>query len=744
VGRIASFVYKRSRLIIILVVILNIVALASFFRFQLDTDFLSFFTEGNPKAEEYGQLNEKYRIGETISVLIEQDSSLLDEENLKKVFRLQEEIEKVDGIFQVQSFLPSEVSLTGRIFEVDERFIERHSDLIEDFIEDDYFLAAQLLSPDGSKGALIANLEWDAAAGDVVQALEEIVQNEEGLTLSLAGNEIIKDTVWNYLIRILFILPPSAIILVLLVFYTVIRNRRFTIIAIVPAGLATLWTAGTIFWSGQELNLVTALSPIFVIVIGAADGLHYVTHYMDNMSRYSSRRQLTIETLRMVGMPIFLTTITTMAGFAALTWTEVAQMRQMGIFVSLGIGYAGLLSIFFLPAVLSRAELPTRQPQVQESRLAGLVRAASKHRLLIVGVFLAIVVVSAGNIPRLEVVSNQLMFFKEDSEVRQTFDKVEKYFGGALPLTAEIVADRGVNTLRDYDFAEDILDMERELERLPGINSALSIFDMVASISEMITGRDDYPESPQLIHRIILQIDDEDLETWVSEDGLRMMITTEDLESVDMDSLEGFVAAHPDIRLITGMPVLFEEMNRLVAQSQVQSLGLALALIFILILATIRRLRAALVALLPIVITITAILGMLVISDFHLNMLTANISAIAIGVGVDYSIHLISGIYYFRKQGLNRGDSVDAALSVVSRPIVANAFGLAIGFSVLFFSPLRIHMQVASVMWVAMVVSSMAALLLIPTFYSGGRSRAQAGQGIAGIESGTTKAMLKK
>jgi hypothetical protein len=114
---------------------------------------------------------------------------------------------------------------------------------------------------------------------------------------------------------------------------------------------------------------------------------------------------------------------------------------------------------------------------------------------------------------------------------------------------------------------------------------------------------------------------------------------------------------------------------------------------------------------------------MLAISKFHLNILTANLSAIAVGVGVDYSIHLISGIYHFRKLGLGKKESIDSALSSVSKPVLANAFGLAIGLSVLFFSPLRVHLQAASVMWVAMVLSSMAALLLIPIFYSFSRSR---------------------
>jgi len=159
-----------------------------------------------------------------------------------------------------------------------------------------------------------------------------------------------------------------------------------------------------------------------------------------------------------------------------------------------------------------------------------------------------------------------------------------------------------------------------------------------------------------------------------------------------------------------------------VAQSQIRSLGLALVLVFFMLWVTLRRFRAAVIGLIPIIITIAAILGMLVISKFHLNMLTANMSAIAVGVGVDYSIHLISGIYYFRRQGMGRGESVNAALSTVSRPVLANAFGLAIGLSILFFSPLRIHMQVATVMWVAMVVSSLAALLLIPIFYVGRRS----------------------
>jgi predicted RND superfamily exporter protein len=347
--------------------------------------------------------------------------------------------------------------------------------------------------------------------------------------------------------------------------------------------------------------------------------------------------------------------------------------------------------------------------------MARIVLAASRQRALIIAVFAAIVIASAVYIPRLEVVSDQLMFFKDDSEIRRNFDKVEKYFGDALPLTAEIPSSNVLGDLLDPDFADRVLATEEELENLPGIRSAFSVFDVIKGVT-LMTGQE-YPQNPQALQNMMMQISG-DPTMFISNDGMRMTIRTQDFDSRYIDELEGFVASHDNIRVITGMPLLFDEMNKLVVESQIRSLGLALALILIMLLITLRSLKAAIVGMLPIAITIIAILGMVSVAKFNLNIMTANLSAICIGVGVDYAIHLISGIYYFRRSGMDSRQSVDAAITSVSRPILANAFGLAIGLSVLFFSPIRLHFHAASIMWVAMIVSSMAALLLIPIFYT--------------------------
>ncbi len=717
--RIANFIYKRSRLIIILVVLINITALVSFYRFEFDTDFMSAFSEGNPRAEEYNNLNEKYSTGEPISVLIEDDSPLLSKENMLAIYYLSENISGIEGVSSVQSPLPQEIPLAGQVMPVDAAFIENNYLILGDFIENKYFLTDQFLSHDHQSAIIITILEPGASGGEVIDSLKELGEEATLFKVSLAGNEIIQSTMWDYLLRIILILPPIVVIMIFLVFSFMLRNRRMAVLSMIPAGLGALWTFGTIFWSGQGLSLTTILSPIFIIVIGSAYGLHYVSHLLNNLSQYGDdRRMLTVETLKKIGMPIFLATITTMAGFASLVWTDVIPMRQMGIYVTLGIGYAGFLAIFFLPAILSRIKLPEKAAVSSENRLTQFILAAYKKKAIIVAVFVAITAVSVYYIPKIEVVSNQLMFFKDDSEIRQTFDRVEEYFGGAMPLTGEIAAINPEATLLDPQTAEHILNTERELEDVSGIATAFSIFDLIKGINYMTTGQDAYPQNPMLIQGFLAQLGD-DRASWISEDGFRMMIRTQDFTNDDIAVLNSFVEANNDIRIITGMPILFNEMNELVVDSQIQSLGLALVIIFFMLWITLRRLTAALAGLLPIAITIAAILGMLSLTGFNLNIMTATLSAIAIGIGIDYSIHLLSSIYYYRDRGADRSESVKQALATVSRPILANALGLIAGYSAFFFSPLKIHAHAGAVMWVAMIVSSMAALLLVPIFFSG-------------------------
>jgi uncharacterized protein len=716
-ARLAKSIGKYSRVILIAVVLLNLLSLASFYRFSLDTEFLSFFTKGNAAADTYQALNQKYQVDEAITVLVESDASLLEPENLRRAHDLERQIATVPGIGGVQGFIPPEIPGADGVVPVDQALILAQPEQLADFIERRYFFSDQFLSENRRIAIFVAAVDATAEVSEVIDALRDIVAGEEQFSLSLAGNEIIQDTLWDYLIRILLTLIPGAILLILLVLFLMLRNVKLTLLAMLPAAFGVLWTIGTIFWSGLELNIMTVLSPIFILVMGSAYGLHYVSHYAELKSRHADLKELTAATLGMVGTPIFLATVTTMAGFGSLIWSDMVPLRQMGIFVTLGIGYAGCLALFLLPTILSHADIKIKPRPAGQFRLLKPVLAVSRRPWVVGLVFVIVVAAAAAFLPRLEVRSDPLMFFKSNSEIRQTFATVEEHFGSALPLVGEISVPQGPAALADAGRAREVLTLEREIEELSGIISVFSIFDVIQGVYQMSTGATGYPDDPAMVQGLTARVGATG--GWVSGDGVKLMVRSETLSAAQINALNDFVSANPQLNEITGMPLLFEEMNHLVVQSQIRSLGLALGLIFVLLWITLRRLRAALVGLAPIVVTILVILGMLAASGFHLSLLTANISAIAIGVGVDYAIHLISGIRYFRRQGLPPNQAVEQAVGSVGRPVLTNAFALAIGLSVLFLSPLYIHTQVAAVMWVAMMVSSIGALLLIPSLYRG-------------------------
>ena len=149
-------------------------------------------------------------------------------------------------------------------------------------------------------------------------------------------------------------------LVLLLVFFANMGDRRLAVLAIVPAAIGSIWTFGLIFGLGLKADIVTVIVPIFVIVMGSADGLHFVSHFQeeadnpDPVARVSSA-------LSHVGIPMILTTISTAAGFLSLMFTGVEPIKQLGLFAAVGIVFAGVISFFSLPAAISQIEIKSRR-----------------------------------------------------------------------------------------------------------------------------------------------------------------------------------------------------------------------------------------------------------------------------------------------------------------------------------------------------------------------------------------------
>ena len=662
------------------------------FRMSFNADITSFLLEGNETGEEFAALQEKYGATDPINVVasLPLGEAFTDAQNLALLADLRSELNATEGVVAVAAIVPETHPLTGQSLDAAAILVLPDQTITS-------LLAANpvsdLLLSENSQHALMIVTPGEDPIGTARRVNDLAVP---GLELSFSGNPVVFASVLDLLSIVLLLIPPLVIVLLIGVFYTNIGDLRLSALSIVPAALGSLWTFGFIFGLGIEIDIVTVIVPIFIIVMGSADGLHFVTHFQEESDGAASTVARVSSSLRQVGVPMILTTVSTAAGFLSLLATDVEPIRQLGLFTAIGIVFAGIISFFSLPALLSHFTVePGHRTALLGPRVIRVIKAAVSSRVPAIVIGGAVVLFAIVSLPRIEVNPDQLFFFEDDDPVRLAFAKTEELFGGATPLAGEFVFDPS----NAEESIVAIRDVSGRLEQLDGVRRVFSAADLAGALP---------PEQLEevLAGGVPLPIGD-----MVSDDGLRFILLPADFTTDDLESWVVFAEEHDEIRILTGMPVVWDEIARLVLRAQATSLIVAFVLVAAMLGIAYRRIRETFISLVPITLTIATVLGFLAVSGIQLNLLTAVISSIVIGVGIDYAIHYIAAIDHARGDG---DGYVLRAIDRAGRPIVANALGIAVGLSALWISPLKIHTQLSMIMWVAMIVAAVTSLIVIP------------------------------
>lgn len=674
--------------------LISLLSVAMLFRMSFNADVSSFALEGTEGGLAFLELQDKYETADPINVIatLPDGESFRTKEGLIVLVDLRDEFLSVDGVASVAAIVPDENPITGAPITAAD--IATAPDQMISALLADSPVTDLLLDESGQNTLMLVIPAEDAT--ELARTLADM-DPPAGVEITLSGNPVIFSSVLGMMSWFLLIIPPLEIALLIGMFFLTIGDLRLSALALFPAGLGALWTFGLIFGLGLDIDIVTLLVPIFVIVMGSADGLHFVTHFQETAAETDSVGRVR-SALSEVGIPMILTTVSTSAGFLSLLVTDVTPIRQLGIFAAIGIGFAGLISFFSLPALMSRLAVKDRTSKaILGPRLTGGLKTLVRSRIpaiVITGVIIAFALVF---IPRLDVDSDQLFFFKDGDPVREAFLKTEEVFGGATPLAGEFVLEPS----EGLDGIARTAAVSRELEELPGVRRVFSVADAAASMS------------PEELMQLASGGVTLPLGKMVSSDGLRFILFPSDFTTDDLEGWVAFAEETPEIRTLTGMPIIWDDISRLVLQAQMTSVVVAFILVALMLAISYRKLRETLVSLIPIALTIAAVLGFLAASGINLNLVTAVISSIVVGVGIDYTIHFIAAIDHARPAG---DGYVIRAIDRAGRPIIANALGISVAMSALWLSPLKIHPQISMIMWVAMLTAAATAIVVIPAF----------------------------
>ena len=320
---------------------------------------------------------------------------------------------------------------------------------------------------------------------------------------------------------------------------------------------------------------------------------------------------------------------------------------------------------------------------------------------------------------------NMLMVYKDSTIVNQNAEKVNEVNGGSIPIyvSVELLSD-----VLSVDGIDEISSLTEALNELDEVNKVVNPYELVSIVYNNTLANDGNPDTTlpiandMILSSIYTQLSSDPNNTVhnlisESDNVVRLLVFPKDLSNETLENIENRVDDLEMNTKVTGVQYLMKDLNDSISRMQFESILLALGVVLIMLVITLKSFRVAIYSLIPIVLTVISLYGFLGLSQIPLNITTVIIFSITIGVGIDYAVHFSSVYKYYLKETRNNKLAIDKAFNNSSRPIIANAIGISLGLSSLVFSPLTIHFNVSMLMWVSMIVSVLLTLTLLPFIF---------------------------
>ncbi len=521
--------------------------------------------------------------------------------------------------------------------------------------------------------------------------------------------------------RVLFQWSLALLGLVILILF---RSLRWVILPLIIVLATIRWTEAVLVLSQTKLSMVSSMLNSLVSIISIATVTHVTVHYRDlrgSLDRTAAFRQTFIE----LAPAIFWTCATTAVGFLALLSSHITPVSSFGVMMALATFFVLLSAAAFLPGGILLGNFsvdPGNAPA--ERRLVGALGAVTggierwPKRVSIAALLL--VAFAAAGFRNLEVETDFSKNFRDSSSIVESLNFVEENLGGAGTWEVNFPAPNEL----DDEFLERVAKLNSQLEEQFGGNGNGQLTKQVS----LPDGLELVPKLPILFLNTLrkrlnkMQEFQNEFESslYNSEQG-RMRIILRARERQPSASKMQLIN---DVRKTanrefpgaktTGLFVLLSFLIESLLRDQVVSFVLAACGIGLMMAVAFRSLRIGLISLVPNLFPIVLVIGMMGWIGLPINIATAMIASVSMGLTVDSSIHYISAYRRARRNGLSVVDSLHATHTGVGRALVFANIALVVGFSVLTLSHFIPLIYFGILVSVAMLGGLIGNLVLLP------------------------------
>ena len=562
---------------------------------------------------------------------------------------------------------------------------------------------------------------------------EEAEERFPDVDLRIVGTVMINQTFVEASIDSQMIFLPASLLLMALILGVVTRGWAGVAATGTVIVFSILASVGLGAWVGLPFSPPISPAPTIVLMIVVANCVHLLVSLQQRLRAGDSRHEAIVESVRLNLHPVFLASLTTALGFLSMNFSEVPPYRHLGNFVAFGIAASFILSVTFLPALLSL--LPIRAPKDRRLRGPTMTLVADtvlRYRRSLLWGWLAVVLAMALAIPRNELNDVLVHFFDESVEFRQDTDFMDEHLSGntLLEYSLEASTEGGVTDPRFLAEVSSFADWYREQ---PPVRHVAVITDTFRQLNRSMHGDDPaayrIPESQELAAQYLLlyelslpqglnlnnQIDR-------SRSATRVTISAETLDTREVLELNARAeawlaenATHVATVNSTGPAALFAWIGQRNIRAMLVGTLVVLLAISAILLFALRSIRLGLISIVPNVIPAVLGFGVWGLTVGQVGLSLSVVVAMTIGIVVDDTVHFLSKYRRARREyGQGPEDAVRYAFDTAGRALFATTVVLVAGFLIFAFSPFVPTAQVGVLTAMIIAFALVADLSLLP------------------------------
>ena len=726
------------------------VATGGIARLEFAADYRIFFDRDNPQLLALEELENTYGKSENIAFLIvPDDADATSQDALAAAVWLTEAAwqtpytRRVDSLANFQHTTADGDDLFVRDL-VDPAALPQADarSRIRDIALSDPRIAGSILGRDGDVSVVNVTIELPQeglldAVREVAEFARSLAREAEqrfpGMDLRTVGTVMVNQTFVEASIESQMIFLPASLLLMAVILGVLTRGWAGVAATGIVIVFSILASVGLGAWAGLPFSPPISPAPTIVLMIVVANCVHLLVALQQRLRAGDSRHDAIVEALRLNLHPVFLASLTTALGFLSMNFSEVPPYRHLGNFVAFGIAASFLLSVTFLPALLSllpvRAAKRRRFPGPGMAALAGYALRYRKALLWVWPVIAAAMILA---IPRNELNDVLVHFFDEDVEFRQDTDFMDEHLSGntLLEYSLRASADGGAT---DPRFLGEVSEFAEWYREQPPVRHVAVITDTFQQLNKSMHGDDPaqyrIPESQELAAQYLLLYElslpqglDVNNQIDRSRSATRVSVSAETLDSREVLDLNARAetwladnAPHVARASSTGPATLFAYIGQRNIRAMLIGTAVVLVAISAILLLALRSLRLGVISIVPNLLPAVLGFGVWGLTVGQVSLSLSVVVAMTIGIVVDDTVHFLSKYRRARAEyGRSPDDAVRYAFDTAGRALVTTTLVLVAGFLIFAFSPFVPTAQVGILTAMIIGFALVADLSLLP------------------------------